>query len=906
MSERGGWRGAAGGRGRGRGRGNSGGGGGGSGRGRGRGRGGGGGGPHHDDGQGYGRKRQVDDEHGDQGYRGAQAAAGRGGGRLGIGGYNGDIEQEINASAGHGSRPNPQRRRFNNDYGDDADDGAGPPRRRGVPSPYKFWDHYFPNDPYDNGHELLPLIFTFEAYFKRLFEARLDSEAADAYESLVTQPLVLVDYNDVLANTLADFEIRITSQPETILACMGLAASDVLLKIRRQPGHAHLLGDDDDDDPACDRKIVRIINFPFITPLKDLKSNLMGKFIAIRGTVVRVSSVKPMTTQMAFQCTKCNQTNIQVFQDGKFRMPTKCTAFGCRGKTLVPDRSLDAGTHTVDWQRIRVQEKLADDQVDAGRIPRTIECELVRDLVDNVVPGDVVSVSGTVKVLATEDAKKKNASTMYYLYLDANSLNKAGASSSDQQDDNGSDLATGLSKDYLQFSRKELYGIREIHEHPDVFKLLVHSLCPPIFGHEIVKAGLLLVLFGARRRDDEVQGVSIRSDPHILIVGDPGLGKSQMLSATVRAAPRGVYVSGNTTTTSGLTVTICKDADSNDTTLEAGALVLGDQGVCCIDEFDKMVEHQALLEAMEQQSISIAKAGIVCSLPARTSVIAAANPVGGHYNKAKTVSENLKMNGALLSRFDLVFILLDRPDEQMDMFLSDHIMKLHSGGFKSENERNRTNAPMFQKKSSDQLTGVSDKTLLERLRPAKDEFIDPIPPPLLRKYIAYARTYTKPRLTKEAARVLQRFYLTLRGKYRSIDSTPITTRQLESMIRLSEARARSELREEVTEQDAQDVVQIMKVSLWDTYEDDTGQIDFQRSQLGSGMSKRGEPKRFVAELQKVAQRRANNRFDHDELYAIAQEIRLKYDRFPDMVESLNIQGYLLKKGYKQYELSTAY
>lgn len=219
--------------------------------------------------------------------------------------------------------------------------------------------------------------------------------------------------------------------------------------------------------------------------------------------------------------------------------------------------------------------------------------------------------------------------------------------------------------------------------------------------------------------------------------------------SAVKLAPRGVYVCGNATTTAGLTVTICKDSETGDTALEAGALVLGDQGVCCIDEFDKMKEHHALLEAMEQQSISVAKSGIVCSLPARTSIIAAANPVGGHYNKQKTVSENLKMNGALLSRFDLVFILLDVADENMDAFLSDHIMKIHSGTL-------TTGAKRVVQRQTESCS------LLERLRIFSNEEIDPIPPSLLRKYISYARTYSKPKLTKEAAELLQNFYMQLR------------------------------------------------------------------------------------------------------------------------------------------------
>ncbi|KAL2919843.1 hypothetical protein HK105_200760 [Polyrhizophydium stewartii] len=842
-----------------------------------------------------------------RGRDGGWGSRGRGRGRGGGGSY-----------APYPSKEQRQGRRWNQHVDDDiaaelrvltndsrahgSDDEGGGRQRGGradseMQCPYPCWDLYFADSPYMPGHEYIPLVEHLTGFFGSFFDQLRDAESTDAFEQLIMQPVVMVDYKDLSA-VLTDLGERLKSHPGALLGCLGMAATLVAMTHLRQ---------DDYFDPVYDRKIVRIVGHPVVTPLKDLKSNLMGKFISIRGTVVRVSSVKPMTTQMAFLCTKCERTQVQVLVDGKFRAPIKCTTFGCRGKTFVADRSTDSPTHTIDWQRIRVQEKLADDQVDSGRIPRTVECELVQDLVDGVVPGDVVSVSGIVKVLSTDESKKKQSSQMYYLYIDTNSLSKAGGSSADQEESR-SDGRTGLSKDYLHFSRKELYGIREIHEQPDVFRLLVHSLCPPIYGHEIVKAGLLLVLFGARRRDDGSGGVSIRSDPHILVVGDPGLGKSQMLSATVRAAPRGVYVCGNTTTTSGLTVTICKDADSGDTALEAGALVLGDQGVCCIDEFDKMVEHQALLEAMEQQSISIAKAGIVCSLPARTSVIAAANPVGGHYklspgsqstirvviqklmtrsSKAKTVSENLKMNGALLSRFDLVFILLDKPDERMDMFLSDHIMKNMPSG-------------------TTRGTGVSDRTLLERLRVGRDEVLHPIPLPLLRKYIAYARTYTKPRLTKEAALVLQRFYLTLRSKYRSVDSTPITTRQLESMIRLAEARARAELREEVTEQDAHDVVQIMKVSLWDTYEDDAGQIDFQRS----GTSKKGEPKRFVVELQRIARQRGNSRFSFDELQSLAQgafaarEIRLRYDSFPDMIESLNIQGYLLKKGFRQFELAT--
>lgn len=309
-------------------------------------------------------------------------------------------------------------------------------------------------------------------------------------------------------------------------------------------------------------------------------------------------------------------------------------------------------------------------------------------------------------------------------------------------------------KDAMEFSLKDLYAIQKIQEEPNVFKTVVNSLCPAIYGHELVKAGLCMALFGGVRRfNNDKNRIPVRGDPHLLIVGDPGLGKSQMLQALSNIAPRGVYVCGNTTTTAGLTVTLHKDGGSGDFALEAGALVLGDQGCCCIDEFDKMgQQHQALLEAMEQQCISIAKAGIVCSLPARTSIIAAANPVGGHYNKGRTVSENIKMNPALLSRFDLVFVLIDEANEEVDRLLSEHVMSLHSS-------RGTASQPMSTPRGSAsqaQADFAAQLPLSEQLKPSRGDEVDLVPRSLLRKYVAYARKYVNPKLSKEAATVLQR------------------------------------------------------------------------------------------------------------------------------------------------------
>ncbi len=519
----------------------------------------------------------------------------------------------------------------------------------------------------------------------------------------------------------------------------------------------------------------------------------------------------------------------------------------------------------------------------------------------------------------------------------------------------------------------------------------------------------------------------VRGDPHVLIVGDPGLGKSQMLRAVSGLTPRGVYVCGNTASGSGLTVTMVRDPDSGDFGLEAGALVLSDQGICCIDEFDKMgKEHQALLEAMEQQRISIAKAGMVASLSARTSVLAAANPVGGHYDRSKTVTENLRMHPALLSRFDLLFIILDRPDEERDRQLSAHVMALHDSARALEGGRERLQAlaelprlglsestcstttpsavrcgslatasqaaqaaasrpgaqgPLaslpyrgvaraiagrmaaaddrlasqqedameaaLQRSQAGRMPyavgglggrlgsectlkrqvpdrpagGAADPGLgglagaqesragsgdfERRLRWAVAAIDDPVPPSLLRKYVAYARRFCHPSLSPAAALVLQDFYIDLRQRHGDDDTTPITTRQLESMVRLVQARAKIELRETVTRSDAMDVVQLMQRSLLDVAMDAMGTVDFSRSVGAGGMSMQRQVKAVVSALNRVARLRGTDKFSREDFDAVVADLRLQVTSVTDLLETLNQQSYILKKGPRLYQLLTS-
>uniref|UniRef100_A0A8C0D1H8 DNA helicase MCM8 n=1 Tax=Balaenoptera musculus TaxID=9771 RepID=A0A8C0D1H8_BALMU len=719
--------------------------------------------------------------------------------------------------------------------------------------PYKGWKLYL-SEVYSDSSPFIEKIQAFENFFTR----RIDLYDKDEIER---KGSILVDFkeltkDDEIAKLIPNIANELRDTPEKTLACMGLAIHQVLTKDLER--HAAELQAQEGLSRNGETMVnvphihTRVYNYEPLTQLKNVRANYYGKYIALRGTVVRVSNIKPLCTKMAFLCAACGEIQSFSLPDGKYNLPTKCPVPACRGKSFTALRSSPL-TATMDWQSIKIQESMSDDQREAGRIPRTIECELVHDLVDSCVPGDTVTITGVVKVSnAEEGSRNKNDKCMFLLYIEANSVSNSKGQKTKASED-GCKHGT-----LMEFSLKDLYAIQEIQSEENLFKLIVNSLCPVIFGHE----------------------------------------------AVCSVAPRGVYVCGNTTTTSGLTVTLSKDSSSGDFALEAGALVLGDQGICGIDEFDKMGnQHQALLEAMEQQCISLAKAGVVCSLPARTSIIAAANPVGGHYNKAKTVSENLKMGSALLSRFDLVFILLDTPNEDHDHLLSEHVIAIRAG-----KQRAVSSATVARMNSQDSNTSilevVSDKPLSERLKVVPGETIDPIPHQLLRKYIGYARQYVSPRLSTEAAQILQDFYLELRKQSQRLNSSPITTRQLESLIRLTEARARLELREEATKEDAEDIVEIMKYSMLGTYSDEFGNLDFERSQHGSGMSNRSTAKRFISTLNNIAERTYNNLFQFHQLRQIAKELNIQVADFENFIGSLNDQGYLLKKGPKIYQLQT--
>ncbi|KAK8783428.1 hypothetical protein V5799_010208 [Amblyomma americanum] len=712
-------------------------------------------------------------------------------------------------------------------------------------SPYPGWNRYFPNEDYSPDAAVLQRLALLEAYFaeqipKLVGPAGVFDRSRSSYE---------VNLEEIVADARVregwpDLKVCLKLRPCDVLKLLGLSLHQAFTK------HDQHYMDEAMEDPFPELT-VRIAGFGPVMPLRDVRSTTCGCMVAIRGTVVRASEVKPLYRTLGFRCLGCGTVQAVVQPGGYFTTPTGCPERGCRSKSFQ-EQVASPLTQLADWQSLRLQE--LEEGTEGGRIPRIIDCELTDDLVGAAVPGDVVTVTGIVE-LARSDTPS-NSTGPVDCHLVANHI------LGEQRE--AVVAATPLGPD---LGRLDYYAIEAIHDKQDLFRLLVNSLCPAIYGHEVVKAGLLLALFGGvRRYSDDPDHVPVRGDPHVLVVGDPGLGKSQLLHACARVAPRGVFVCGNTASVAGLTVSISRGS-AGEASLEAGALVLADRGCCCIDELDKMWTAQgALLEAMEQQCVSIAKAELTVSLPARAGVLAAANPLKGHYHRGKTVAENLRMGSALLSRFDLVFILLDQPNADLDRRLSEHVMLMHLQG----------SAPL--QPCHQQLEGATSdlelpldtqpcKSLVERLRGPVD---DPVPAALLRKYITYSRQYVQPTLSSECAAHLQKFYLHLREK-RQADCVPITTRQLESLIRLTQARARLELREECIAQDALDIIELMKHSIADTQSNELGGLDFRRSQHGSGMSKPAQARALVSALTKESQRTGNRVFSTSELRTTAEQ-----------------------------------
>ncbi|MEM4461710.1 MAG: minichromosome maintenance protein MCM [Candidatus Bathyarchaeia archaeon] len=563
-------------------------------------------------------------------------------------------------------------------------------------------------------------------------------------------------------------------------------------------------------------------------PLRKICVDHLGQLVQFEGIIVRATAVYPLLTRAIFACRVCGHTSEPIPQEESMAIVSPSICPNCKKNSwkLLEDRS-----EFINYQELRVQERPED--LPPGQIPRWIDIVATDDLVDVARPGDSVVVTGIVKA-KPQALPGKGKLRIFNLVIEANNIE-----------------VKGKEPEQVEITIEEEERIRRMASDPNIYERLKASIAPAIYGYEDVKEAIVYLLFGGV--PIIVGGNQIRGDVNILIIGDPGTGKSQLLQYVHRVAPRGLYTHGRGTTAAGLTAAVVRDRGGA-MALEAGALVLSDRGVCAIDEIDKMrpEDRVAMHEAMEQQTVSIAKGGIVATLNARTSIIAAANPAFGRYDPLRTVADNINLPVSILSRFDLIFVLRDKPDKSLDTRIAEHVLMLHT-------TRELPVAP-------------------------------PIEPEFLRKYIAYAKRIN-PKLSKEAMERIKDFYLRMRALSESSGSPiAITVRQLESIIRLAEARARAALRDTVTVEDAEAAIRLMEVTLEQVgFDIASGKIDIDIIMTGKPKSMRDKLQLILSVVSKLE--KEGGAASRDDLVKILEE---EYGM--DKTESIKLINQMLKEG----------
>ncbi len=646
---------------------------------------------------------------------------------------------------------------------------------------------------------------------------RIQTMSLDMVTSLAVDFQDLVNFDNV-------FMELASKDPSTFLK----AADNALVSI--------LELEDPDYVDLIDRNVFRfrVINYPEHVPLRTIRSRHIGRLIHISGIMMRASEVKPLLVEAVFQCRVCGTEIIQPQEEGRYTEPLQCDT--CQKKTplkLLPEKS-----RFIDWQKVRIQE--SPEELPPGQMPRSVDVIFEGDIVDLSRPGDLVKVTGILRT-APDFSRRGGRLATFNVFIEANGV-EIGEKEFEE----------------LNITEEEERQIRELADDPYVHERICASIAPSIHGHDHIKESIALLLFGGVGKALP-DGTRLRGRSNILIIGDPGTGKSQILKFVARLAQRGLYTSGKGTTAAGLTAAVVRDTDSGAMTLEAGALVLADQGIACIDEFDKMDpnDRTAIHEAMEQHTVSIAKAGIVATLNARTSILAAANPTLGRYEPSLSVQDNIKLPFTILSRFDLIWILVDTVEAKKDRELAKFILGMH-----------------------------------QRQKTPVQEDVAAIHPDFLKKYIAYA-SRENPVLTAEAAEVIENFYVDLRKTAEDGASpVPITARQLESLVRLAEARARMALRPKVTRADAEAAVSLMEQSLRMVALDRvTGKIDIDRLVSKMSASQRNLSDIIIKTMREF-ETEGTSVVSEESLIQKIMTMGIPRDRIEETIEKLLAEGIL--------------
>ena len=531
---------------------------------------------------------------------------------------------------------------------------------------------------------------------------------------------------------------------------------------------------------------IRLKNLPKVQEMKirNIRSKHLNELIVVEGIIRQASDVLPQVVNAKFECPSCG-TIISVLQiEKKFREPSRCSC-GRRGGFKLISKEM------VDTQRLVIEE--SPESLVGGEQPKRIDTFVKEDLVEprmeeKTTPGARVKIIGVLKEVPVP-LSTGGLSTRFALAVEVNNI-----------------IPLEETFEELDISEEDEKQILELSQDPEVFEKFARSITPSVWGYEEIKKSLVLQLFSGVQKI-YADGQKSRGDIHILLVGDPGVAKSVTLNFMANISPKGRYVVGKSTSGAGLTATVVRDEYLRGWSLEAGAMVLSNKGLVCIDELEKMDpgDRSAMHEAMEQQTVTISKANVQATLRSETSVLAAANPKFGRFDPYQSIAQQIDLPPTLINRFDVIFTLRDLPDKEKDRRIASHVLSEH------------------RKQGEDML----------------------IPRDLFRKYIAYAKQRIKPELSEEAVAEIKKFYVELRNKPVSSDSAvrpiPISARQLQALIRMSEASAKVRLNKKVTKEDAQRAIGIIKYYLTQVgYDYESKTFDIDKITLGRTASQRNK------------------------------------------------------------------